>query len=143
MNYFGFVFAQSNDAIESVAARNGDPSSLATYEIYDEPLAQIPARSSILFIAKSINKNEVKEAIEAVCNIYNSWCLNQEIVTSTQVRFQRRCEWTTTETSCTIHEKGFVYVYRQWQNQNSLNDESFYVGTVSYTHLTLPTKRIV
>lgn len=128
MNYFAFVFAQSNDAIESISARNVGAYSLATYEIYDESPPQIPTKSSILFIAKSINRNEVKEAAEAVCNIYNSWCLNQEIDIPTNVRFQRRYEWTTTERSCTIHEKGFVYIYRQWQNQDSLNDESFYVG---------------
>ena len=128
MNYYGFVFSESKDAIESVSARKVGVYSLATYEIYDEPPPKNLDTSRVLFIAKSIRKNEVEEAVEAVRNVYNSWCLNQVIESHKSERYQFRNNWTTSAKSCSIQTKGFVYLYRLWQRNDSLEDEAFYVG---------------
>lgn len=133
MTYYGFVFAKSKNAIESVAAREDGVYSVATYEIYDESSSKelhISRNffSRILFIAKSMKRQEVEESVEAVCNVYNTWCLNQKVQTPDRVRFQKYNNWTNTAHSCTIQEKGFVYLYRLWQNQDSFKDEAFYVG---------------
>jgi hypothetical protein len=79
MNFYGFVFAASDDAIESVSARVIGECSSATYAIFDDlPITALDF-SRILFIAKSEIRHEVEEAVAAVCNVYNSWCLNQVV----------------------------------------------------------------
>jgi len=128
MNFYGFVFAASNDAIESVSARVISECSSATYAIFDDlPITALDL-SRILFIAKSEIRHEVEEAVVAVCNVYNTWCLNQVVKKNKNERFQRRAEWTPTAQSCTKAENGFVYIYRQWKSYDPLLDEAFYVG---------------
>jgi hypothetical protein len=120
MIFYGFVFANSKDEITSVSMRKVGEYSLATYTILDGPQPKDLDMSRILFVAKSKKRYEVEEAVEAVCNVYNSWCLNKTIRVPSGLRFQQRSDWTTTAKSCTIQEKGFVYIYRLWKNLGSL-----------------------
>lgn len=128
MTYYGFVFAQSRDAIESVSARKAGQHSLAVCTILNDDSVKELDVSRILFIAKSNSRDEVQDAITAVRNVYNSWGLNQLIDTLGHERFQRRGEWSSTAKSCTAKENGFVYIYRQWRSQDPIQDEAFYVG---------------
>ena len=132
--YYGFVSAP-DATIRSVSNREPGEWNLATCNIYegsppfDLPMDQLT--SDILFIAKSKKESEVKEAVEAVRNVYNSWCLDKVIENPPippSMRFQRRSDWSTTALSCTNAKKGFVYIYRLCPDQDNLQDEAFYVG---------------
>jgi len=129
MNYFGMVLADSKESIEAASNRDASKSNLAKTMICKEN--EFPQKfdlHTILFIATSKDKSEVEEVIGAVCKTYNSWCLNKESISSTNERFQLRSEWTTTEESRRIQSGGFVYVYRKWEESDSILDEAFYVG---------------
>jgi hypothetical protein len=136
MNYYGFVFGESKVAIESVTAREDGVYSLAKYVIYEESSLKDLCINRVIFIAKSMKRHEVKEAVEAVCNVYNTWCLNQNFPTSESVRFQNRSNWTVTSQSCTIQERGFVYLYRHFQNQDFLKDVLLGISPESLITLT-------
>jgi len=99
MIFYGFVFANSKDEITSVSMRKVGEYSLATYTILDGPQPKDLDMSRILFVAKSKKRYEVEEAVEAVCNVYNSWCLNKTIRVPSGLRFQQRSDWTTTAKS--------------------------------------------
>ena len=128
MTHYGFVLAPSKDVIESVSARKPGEYGLADCAVFEKNGAKDLDISRILFIAKSNNPQEVHEAITAVRNVYNSWCLNHRIKTVGSERYQKKSDWFSTAESCTEKENGFVYVYRQWRHSDPLLDEAFYVG---------------